>query len=114
MTEQEQFIYEALSMTDGSIDIGENTVKRRFVHNAMLCLTYPNIKESISWLMRACEMNYDEAYNIVKMYKDIDYRDWNSKMVNIFFLDEKIKLISMVAVKMQQVFDKDLEEKHKR
>lgn len=63
MTEQEQFINDALTIKDGSIDIGESTVKRRFVHNAMLCLTCPNIKESISWLMRTCEMNYDEAYN---------------------------------------------------
>lgn len=48
------------------------------------------------------------------MYKDIDYRDWNSNMVNIFFLGEKIKLISLIAVKMQQVFDKEIEEKYKR
>lgn len=48
MTEQEQFINDALTIKDGSIDIGESIVKRRFVHNAMLCLTCPNIKESIS------------------------------------------------------------------
>lgn len=59
-------------------------------------------------------MTYEEAYNIVKTYKDIDYRDWNSNMVNIFFLDEKIKLISLIAVKMQHVFDKEIEEKYKR
>ncbi len=105
MNIQEQFIEAVFGSTDGIIEINGNWIQRKYVRNAIVCLTSPDIKGNINLLISACEMTYDEAYNIVKMYKDMDNRDFACNMKNEFFQNGKIKLISIVALKMQQVFD---------
>lgn len=79
--------------------------KENIIRNAMVCLTSPDIKGNINNLMSTCEMTYEEAYQMIALYKDMDNRDFACNMKNEFFQNGKIKLISMVALKMQQVFD---------
>lgn len=102
---QEQFIEAVFGSTDGIIEVNGSWIQRKYVRNAIVCLASPDIKGNIKHLMDACEMTYEEAYNIVKTYKDMDNRDFACNMKNEFFQNGKIKLISMVAIKMQQVFD---------
>lgn len=102
---QEQFIEAVFGSTDGIIEINGSWIQRKYIRNAIVCLTSPDIKVNINNLMNTCEMTYEEVYNIVNMYKDMDNRDFACNMKNEFFQNGKIKLISIIALRMQQVFD---------
>lgn len=105
MNIQEQFIEAVFGSTDGIIEVNGSWIQRKYIRNAIVCLTSPDIKGNINSLMSTCEMTYEETYNIVKLYKNMDNRDFACNMKNEFFQNGKIKLISIVALKMQQVFD---------
>lgn len=107
MDKKRQFIQETYTTDCGLITIGEIKVSRKFLHQATLCLSNPDSIGSIEWLIKDCEMGYEEAYAIIKKYKEMDYFDFqcNDKM-NQSFLDEKIKLIISIALKMEQTYDK--------
>lgn len=102
---QEQFIEAAFGNTDGIIEVNGSWIQRNYIRNATVCLTSPDIKGNIDHLMDACEMTYEEAYKMIVLYKDMDNRDFACNMKNEFFQNGKIKLISIIALRMQQVFD---------
>lgn len=111
MDEKREFIREALATDQGYIVRKDEQISRNFIHQAALCLTYPDAIFSIEWLMDNCEIEYEEAYSIIKKYKEMDYFDFQcSCKTNQAFLNEKIELMISTALKLQQTYNKYLNE----
>lgn len=61
MSEQNQFLKDALSSEYGFVELDGKLIERKYFRNARYCLTCPDIEEGIQWLMESCNRDYKGA-----------------------------------------------------
>lgn len=67
-----------------------------YINTAISLLTNPNILDSINTLSNSCDISLEEAKNLIRIYKDMDYRDANNLKTEYFF-NCKVRIINKVA-----------------